>query len=112
MKRVTAFVGTATKKATYHAVRQFLDNLQARGDVEVEIVRLSEYRLETCRGCRQCFSRGEERCPLKDDRDALIAKVMASDGVVLATPNYSFQVSAYMKLFLDRLGFAMHRPQF
>jgi hypothetical protein len=37
---------------------------------------------------------------------------MASDAVVLASPNYSFQVSALMKIFLDRLGFAFHRPRF
>jgi multimeric flavodoxin WrbA len=49
---------------------------------------------------------------LKDDRDVLIEKVMASDGVVFASPNYSFQVSAIMKTFLDRLGFAFHRPRF
>jgi hypothetical protein len=36
----------------------------------------------------------------------------ASDGVVFASPNYSFQVSAIIKTFLDRLGFAFHRPRF
>ena len=49
---------------------------------------------------------------MKDDRDMLIEKMMASDGVVLASPNYSFQVSGLMKTFLDRLGFAFHRPRF
>ncbi len=49
---------------------------------------------------------------MKDDRDVLIEKIMASDGVVFASPNYSFQVSALMKVFLDRLGFAFHRPRF
>lgn len=56
--------------------------------------------------------RGEELCPLKDDRDLLIGRMMSSDGVVLASPNYSFQVSAIMKIFLDRLGFVFHRPRF
>jgi multimeric flavodoxin WrbA len=112
MKRVTAFVGSARKKHTYDAVAQFLSNLQSMGDIEVEIVRLSDYRLEVCRGCKMCCDKGEEYCPLKDDRDVLIKKMMASDGVVLATPNYSFQVSAIMKTFLDRLGFAFHRPRF
>jgi hypothetical protein len=42
----------------------------------------------------------------------LIEKIMASDGVVFASPNYSFQVSAIMKTFLDRLGFLFHRPRF
>jgi multimeric flavodoxin WrbA len=112
MKKVTAFVGCARKRNTYNAVVQFMGNLQAMGDVEYEIVRLSDYHLEICRGCCVCFNKGEEHCPLKDDRDVLIGKMMASDGVVFATPNYSFQVSALMKVFLDRLGFAFHRPRF
>jgi hypothetical protein len=37
------------------------------GDVEVEIVRLSDYRIEACRGCKVCFEKGEAYCPLKDD---------------------------------------------
>ena len=112
MKKVTAFVGSARKKHTYNAAAQFLGNLQTVGDIDVEIVRLSEYRLETCKGCKVCFEKGEEHCPLKDDRDVLIEKMMASDGVVFASPNYSFQVSAIMKTLLDRLAFAFHRPRF
>ncbi len=112
MKKVTAFVGSAHKRMTLSAVRRFLDDLQSLGDVESEIVTLSDYRLGTCRGCRLCFDRGEESCPLKDDRDVLIEKMMTSDGVVFASPNYSFHVSALMKIFLDRLGFAFHRPRF
>ena len=112
MKKVTAFVGSARKKHTYHAVAQFLSNLQSMGDIDHEIIRLSDYRLQACRGCKVCFEKGEEHCPLKDDRDLLIEKMMASDGVVFASPNYSFQVSALMKTFLDRLGFAFHRPRF
>jgi multimeric flavodoxin WrbA len=112
MKKVTAFVGSARKKHTYNAVAQLLSNLQSMGDIETEIVRLSDYQLQTCRGCKACCDRGEEHCPLKDDRDLLLEKMMASDGVVFASPNYSFQVSALMKTFLDKLGFAFHRPRF
>jgi multimeric flavodoxin WrbA len=111
-KKVTAFVGSGRKGHTYNAVVQFLDNLKSMGDVETEIVRLSEYNLGICRGCLLCMDKGEEFCPYKDDRDLLIEKIMASDGIVLATPNYSFQVSGLMKVFLDRLGFAFHRPRF
>jgi multimeric flavodoxin WrbA len=38
--------------------------------------------------------------------------MMKSDGVVFASPNYSFHVSAIMTTFLDRLGFVFHRPRF
>jgi len=112
MKRITAFVGNGRKRHTYNAAAQFLRNLQALGDVEFEIIPLGDYQLETCRGCQVCFDKGEERCPLRDDRDALIRKIEASDGVLFATPNYTFQVSGLMKTFLDRLGFACHRPRF
>lgn len=110
MKKVTAFVGAARKGHTYKATREFLDQLGSFGDVETELVRLSDYHLEPCRGCKVCFEKGEESCPLQDDRDVLIEKLLASDGVVFASPNYSFQVSALMKLFLDRLGYLFHRP--
>jgi len=112
MKKVTAFVGSARKRNTYKAVVQFMTNLQALGDVEYEIVTLSDYRLGICRGCCLCFEKGEEFCPLKDDRDVLMEKIAASDGVVFATPNYSFQLSGLMKIFLDRFGFAFHRPRY
>jgi multimeric flavodoxin WrbA len=112
VKRVTAFVGSAHKKITHSAVCQFLDELKSLGDVETEIVTLSDYRIETCRGCRLCFEKGEKFCPLKDDRDALFAKIDTSDGVIFATPNYSFHVSGLLKVFLDRFGFIFHRPRF
>jgi multimeric flavodoxin WrbA len=112
MKKVTAFVGSARKMHTYHAAQQLLSHLKSLGEIDGEIVRLSDYQLERCRGCKACCDKGEEYCPLKDDRDVLIEKMMASDGVVFATPNYSFQVSAIMKTFLDKLGFVFHRPRF
>jgi multimeric flavodoxin WrbA len=112
MKKVVAFVGSAHKKNTQRAVVQFLNELQALGGLNCEIVTLSDYRLEVCRGCGLCFQKGEEFCPLKDDRDELMDKIMSADGIVMATPNYSFQVSGMMKVFLDRFGFALHRPRY
>lgn len=110
--KVTAFVGSARKKHTYKVTEQFLLNLQSFGNVDYEIVSLSDYHLEICKGCMLCLNKGEELCPMKDDRDQLIEKMTASDGIILASPNYSFNVSGLMKVFLDRLGFIFHRPRF
>jgi multimeric flavodoxin WrbA len=113
MQSVIAIVGGGRKRgATLAATRQLLDQLQSFGDVQGEIVSLSECNIGLCRGCKVCFQRGEEFCPLKGDRDMLIEKMMAANGVIFASPNYSFQVSAIMKAFLDRLGFVCHRPRF
>ena len=112
MKRVTAFIGTPSRKATYRAVQLFEQNLKQYGEIEFEYVFLSDYRLELCRGCKLCFNKGEEFCPLKDDRDVLLEKMEKSDGIILATPNYAFHVSAWMKNLLDRLAYLYHRPRF
>jgi multimeric flavodoxin WrbA len=111
-KRIVVFVGSARRRHTFAAAKRFAENLEALGDVEAEIVSLGDCRLESCRGCLSCFEHGEERCPLRDDRDILLAKIDAADGVVIATPNYSFQVSGLVKTFLDRMGFLFHRPRF
>jgi multimeric flavodoxin WrbA len=110
--KIIAFVGSVRKKHTYNATERFLQKLKAFGDIEYEIIPLSDYRLEVCKGCKLCFDKGEEFCPLKDDRDILVEKINNSDGVVFASPNYSFQVSALMKIFLDRLAYNFHRPCF
>ena len=110
--KVTAFIGSARKKHTYNATEQFLKKMQSLGDIEYEIVRLSDHRLEVCKGCKQCCDKGGEFCPLKDDRDKLIEKMINSDGIIFASPTYTFQVSGLMKIFLDRLAFLCHRPRF
>jgi multimeric flavodoxin WrbA len=112
VKRVTAFVGSARRKHTYHAVEQLLNHLQTLGDIEHEIVTLSDYTLKPCRGCQLCLEKGEEFCPLQDDRDVLMDKIMSSDGVVFASPNYCGHVSGLMKTFIDRFVFVCHRPRY
>ena len=110
--KVVAFIGSGRKRHSYNASERFLQNLQSLGNVEYEMVRLIDCNLGTCKGCRVCFDKGEEFCPFKDERDILIEKMKNSDGVVFASPNYSFQVSSLMKIFLDRLAFEFHRPCF
>lgn len=95
-----------------HASRSFLEMLESFGGVAGELVVLSDYDLRICRGCKLCITRGAEHCPLKDDRDILIGKMRGADGVVFAAPNYSWQVPGLTKVFIDRLAFAMHRPEF
>jgi len=112
MKKVTAFIGSARKQATYKAVCEFEKNLKSYTEIEFEYVFLKDYHLEYCRGCKRCFDKGEEHCPIHDDRDLLMDKMSHSDGIIFATPNYSFHISASMKNLLDRLAFAFHRPRF
>ena len=112
MKKVTAFIGTDSRQATYEAVLEFEKSLRQYAPIDFEYVSLIDYRLEHCHSCLQCFLKGEEYCPSKDDRDKLLNKMERSDGIIFATPNYAFQVTARMKNFIDRMSFIYHRPRF
>lgn len=110
--KVIAFIGSARKGHTYSSAETFLKNLQVMGNIEYEMIALSDYNIQVCKGCSLCLNKGEELCPLKDDRDILLNKIEQADGVIFATPNYSFGVSGLMKVFLDRFGFIFHRPRY
>lgn len=111
-KKVIAIIGTQSRKATYKAAQEFEKNLKLHGEIDFEYVFLHEYDVGFCRGCKQCFLKGEEFCPLKDDRDVILEKIEHADGVVLATPTYAFQVTARVKNLFDRMAFIDHRPRF
>lgn len=112
MKKVTAFIGSAQRNATYKTIQAFEKSLKQFEEIDFEYVFLSDYNLEFCMGCKLCFNKGEDLCPLKDKKNILLEKLESSDGIILATPNYAFQVSALMKNFLDRFAYILHRPQF
>jgi len=73
---------------------------------EVEIVNLPGRTVLPCKGCDTCHRKG--KCPQKDDFESIKAKILASDGLVLASPNYIFSVSAQMKAFIDRCCGVIH----
>ena len=73
---------------------------------------LNEVNLEQCLGCYVCVLLGEEKCPLKDDRDMIIKEMLDADGIVFASPVNVNHISAIMKHFIGRLGYEAHRPRF
>jgi hypothetical protein len=55
---------------------------------------------------------GESYCPLEDDRDQILNKLMHADGTILASPVSSRMISPCIKNFFDRIAFLQHRPVF
>lgn len=110
---IVAVMGSYRKKHTYRTVQQFEERLRSRGEFDFEYVWLKDLDLRSCRGCFLCLERGEEFCPGKnDDVQKVFEKMMRANGVILASPVYSLQVTALMKLLLDRLAYIFHRPCF
>ena len=61
---------------------------------------LREYRVLPCEGHDECEDLAA--CPLDDDAAALLERMYAADGLILATPVYYEDVSGQMKVFIDR----------
>jgi multimeric flavodoxin WrbA len=76
----------------------------------IETVDLPGGTVLPCRACDTCHKKGF--CPQSDDFEDIRAKIMQSDGVVLASPNYIFSVSAQLKAFMDRCCGVIHRLAF
>lgn len=111
--KILAIMGSPRRKGnTYKIVSLIEERMKALGDVEFSYLFLKDAHLETCRGCWQCLSWGEERCPIKDDREQIEKQILASDGVIFASPVYAMNMTALMKNFLDRFAYSLHRPRF
>jgi len=80
--------------------------------IEFEFISLAELDIATCRGCRACFNKCEDRCPLKDDLLEVRNKLLEADGVILGSPIYVEDVNGIMKNWIDRMAFNCHRPAF
>lgn len=79
---------------------------------EIEQLSLRDTEIKLCKGCRICFDRGEEQCPLKDDFLAVRDKISQADGIILASPVYVEDVNGIMKNWIDRMSYNCHRPAF
>lgn len=80
--------------------------------LDFEKMDLGKLNIQMCRGCRICFDRGEEQCPLKDDLLMVKAKIKQADGVIVASPVYVNDVNGITKNWIDRMAHVCHRPEF
>lgn len=71
-----------------------------------EIVELPGGTVLPCKGCDTCHKKGF--CPQDDDFENIRTRITESDGVVLASPNYIYSVSAQLKAFMDRCCGVVH----
>ncbi len=111
--KILARMGSPKGKGSgYRIVKIIEDRMKAIGDMEFEYLFLKDANLKPCTGCYTCIAKGEDNCPLKDDRAAIEQKVLAVDGVILSSPMYVLNVSWLMKNFIDRFAYANHRPRF
>ncbi len=69
---------------------------------QTEAIQLRDLNIYPCIGCEQC--RVDQRCTgLNDDMQTIYPKINQSSGLILISPTHNYNVTAWMKAFIDRL---------
>jgi len=69
----------------------------------VETVFLHDLDVRPCVGCHVCRESVDAECILDDGMTDLYPKLRAADAILIATPIYSYDMTAQTKLLIDRL---------
>ena len=100
--------GSPRRKNTWKIVEQAKTNLNG----EFEEIHLMKEKIPLCNGCSNCIIESEEKCPHRDKIKPIVDKMMAADGIIIASPVYALNVTALLKNFLDHTAYFYHRPRF
>jgi len=74
----------------------------SEGGADTEVLCLSSMEMSSCIGCERC--RKDKVCTrFEDDLTPFYPKISLAGGIVLVTPVYNYNVTAWMKAFIDRL---------
>jgi len=91
--RVLAIMGGPRKGYGTMIMQQLEYQLKLLQKVEFEYLYLKDVNLESCRGCHNCFFKGEDKCPVgNDDRNSIFNKIDQADGVIFMAPAYAMHV--------------------
>lgn len=99
MKKVLIIVGSSRNGSSIF-IGGFTNDYLSKSNHSVELIQLSNYKIDYCDGCLACDETGI--CHKKDDVNFLLDKVKEADGVVFISPTRWSLLSGDMKVFMDR----------
>ncbi len=102
MSKIVILVGSMRKDGNTALLSQSFAKGASKNNL-VEIVSVSDYRVNPCIGCNSCFRRENGMCFQNDDMTKIYDKLKDTDILVIASPVYFYGISAQLKAIVDRL---------
>ncbi|MCW8796573.1 MAG: flavodoxin family protein [Chlorobium sp.] len=104
--KVLAVNGSPRKEGNTHKmIMQVFEALEEEG-IETELVQTGGKIIRGCLSCYKCIERKDRRCATGNDMfNELFEKMLAADGIILASPTYFADITPELKAIIDRAGF-------
>jgi len=100
-KSIVILSGSPRKDGnTARLVEAFIEGANSAGK-DISCFRVADLKIGGCRGCEGCF-KNEGVCVQNDDMLPILGTLRKADALVLASPVYYFNVTAQVKLAIDR----------
>ncbi|MFC1967970.1 flavodoxin family protein [Chloroflexota bacterium] len=105
--RILGISGSPRHANTELLVGEALKAAEEIGGVVTKLISLADYDLRPCDGCRLCFghvkgSTEDEICYNHKDADPIIKEMMNSDGLIIGSPVYTWNISGKLKCVLEK----------
>ncbi|MBS7637233.1 flavodoxin family protein, partial [Candidatus Bathyarchaeota archaeon] len=99
--KVLGLIGSYRKLGnTEVLVKEALMEAQKLG-AQVDVLRLTDLKIEPCKGCMACVFKQEE-CKIQDDWNIFRKKLDESDAVIIGAPTYLLGPAGIVKMIIDR----------
>jgi len=109
-KKVVVLLGSPRKKGNSAILAAKVAAGAKAAGADVETFYLHGMDIQPCTACDACQGKDAKGCVVQDDMQALYPKLRQAHALVLASPVYWFNMSAQMKLFMDRC-YALIEPK-
>ena len=114
MSKVLGIGGSPRKGGNSDVLLQYIIKGVTEAKMDAVSLHLRDFHYQGCIGCEMC--RKDKICTrLKDGMSLIYPEIIESQGLVLVCPTHNYNVTAWMKAFIDRLycfyDFDNNRPR-
>ncbi len=100
--RVLGIGGSPRKGGNSDILLKYMLKGVTENKITADSLQLREFQYQGCIGCERC--RKDKICTrLKDGMSLIYPGILESQGLILVSPTHNYNVTAWMKAFIDRL---------